>query len=264
MSEKKFKILVIGDSCLDSFVYGESKRLCPDIPAPVFTPIRRVTNSGMAGNVFTNLENMGAECFLVSNMSKNTKERYIDFKTNHTFLRVDKNDKSEPIDANKLAQIIQSMFDYDAVVISDYCKGFLSEEDIAAICKHHDNVFIDTKKAIGDFCKKAKCIKINTPEFESMKDKINLEDWTYKLIVTQGDKGCLLYTKEGFNHFPVDKVQVSDLSGAGDTFLSGLVIKYLETQDLQASIEHANHCSSKAVQERGISLSFSADHENKH
>ena len=66
MSEKKIKTLVIGDSCLDSFVYGKSTRLCPDTPVPVFTPIRRVTNSGMAGNVFVNLENMGAECFPVS------------------------------------------------------------------------------------------------------------------------------------------------------------------------------------------------------
>ena len=93
MSEKNFKVLVIGDSCLDAFIYGKAERLCPDVPVPVFTPIRRVTNSGMAGNVFSNLESMGAECFLVSNMEKNTKERYVDLKTNYTFLRVDKNDK---------------------------------------------------------------------------------------------------------------------------------------------------------------------------
>ena len=252
MSEKKFKTLVIGDSCLDSFVYGKSIRLCPDTPVPVFTPIRRITNSGMAGNVFVNLENMGAECFLVSNMEKNTKERYVDLKTNHTFLRVDKNDKSEPIDAYKLAQVIQSMSSYDAVVISDYGKGFLSEEDIAAICKHHENVFIDTKKTIGDFCQEAKCIKINTPEFEATKNKINLEKWTNKLIVTQGDRGCMLYTENGFNYFPVESVEVHDLSGAGDTFLAALVIKYLETKDLKASIEHANICASTVVQERGV------------
>ena len=252
MSERKPKVLVIGDSCLDAFIYGESYRLCPDIPVPVFTPIRRVTNSGMAGNVFTNLENMGAECFLVSNMEKNTKERYVDLKTNHTFLRVDKNDRSEPIDAHKLAQVIQSMSSYDAVVISDYGKGFLSEEDISVICKHHNNVFIDTKKAISNFCREAKCIKINTPEFEEIKNKINLEDWTNKPIGTQGDRGCMLYTENGFHYFPVDSVAIHDLSGAGDTFLAGLVVKYSETEDLQASIKHANVCASNAVQERGV------------
>jgi D-beta-D-heptose 7-phosphate kinase/D-beta-D-heptose 1-phosphate adenosyltransferase len=262
MPKKEIKILVVGDSCLDAFIYGRSDRLCPDMPVPVFSPIRRVTNSGMAGNVFSNLESMGAECFLVSNLEKNTKERYVDLKTNHTFLRVDKNDKAEPIDAYKLAQVIQGMSDYDAVVISDYGKGFLSKEDIAAICKHHDNVFIDTKKTIGDFCKEARCIKINTPEFEAIKNKIDLKDWTNKLIVTQGDRGCMLCTEAGFDYFPVNRVDVHDLSGAGDTFLAGLVIKFIETKDLRSSIEYANVCASNVVQERGVFVYEDKDKEN--
>ena len=252
MSEKNFKILVVGDSCLDAFIYGKSERLCPDTPVPVFTPIRRVTNSGMAGNVFANLENMGAECFLVSNMEKNTKERYVDLKTNHTFLRVDKNDKSEPLNTTMLSQIIDNMAHYDAVVISDYGKGFLSEEDIGAICHHHDNVFIDTKKVIGDFCKKAKCIKINSPEFENIKGKIDLTDWVDKLIVTKGSQGCMFQKENGFTYYPTESVDVHDLSGAGDTFLAGLVIKYLETRDMDDSIRHGNLCATKAVQERGV------------
>ena len=41
-------ILVIGESCLDVFMYGECKRLCPEAPVPVFNPTHKVENGGMA------------------------------------------------------------------------------------------------------------------------------------------------------------------------------------------------------------------------
>ena len=34
------KILVIGDSCTDIFIYGECNRICPEAPVPVFNPIK--------------------------------------------------------------------------------------------------------------------------------------------------------------------------------------------------------------------------------
>ena len=62
----------------------------------------------------------------------------------------------------------------------------------------------------------------------------------------------MLYTENGFHYFPVESVDVHDLSGAGDTFLAGLVMKYLDTSNTNEAIEHANKCSAKAVQERGV------------
>ena len=49
------KVLVIGDSCTDKFVYGECNRICPEAPVPVFNPIEQKSNGGMAKNVFNNL-----------------------------------------------------------------------------------------------------------------------------------------------------------------------------------------------------------------
>ncbi len=45
------KILVIGDSCTDVFIYGYTRRLCPEGPVPILEPSRTITNQGMAGNV---------------------------------------------------------------------------------------------------------------------------------------------------------------------------------------------------------------------
>jgi len=48
---------------------------------------------------------------------------------------------------------------FSLVIISDYDKGFLEETDIKFICDNHDNVFIDTKKVIGDYCKNCRFLK---------------------------------------------------------------------------------------------------------
>ena len=52
------KILIIGDSCTDKFIYGECKRICPEAPVPVFSPINSTKNDGMAKNVFNNLRSL--------------------------------------------------------------------------------------------------------------------------------------------------------------------------------------------------------------
>ena len=49
------KVLLIGDSCIDKYVYGEVKRLNPEAPVPILEPKREESSKGMAWNVFDNL-----------------------------------------------------------------------------------------------------------------------------------------------------------------------------------------------------------------
>ena len=243
------RVLVIGDSCEDRFTYGTSDRLCPDIPAPVFMPKKDVVNSGMAGNVYENLRGFGLKCDLITNTEKVIKQRFIDEKTKHTFLRFDTNDKVKRVtfDPTKIANK-----NYEAIVIADYGKGFLHEQDITLLCSINDYVFLDTKKVLGNFCRSAKFIKINSPEFEEIKNKIDLKIWEDKLIVTLGDRGCMYYKSNGFNYFTTESVDVFDLTGAGDTFQAGLVSCYIETNNIDESIKFANDCAAKAVQKKGV------------
>ena len=55
------KILVIGDSCKDVFIYGKVNRLCPEAPVPVFIPQRKTETGGMAANVYENIESLEVE-----------------------------------------------------------------------------------------------------------------------------------------------------------------------------------------------------------
>ena len=44
------KILVIGDSCVDSYAYCKSTRLAPDKPVPAVTPVISPSASGLPIN----------------------------------------------------------------------------------------------------------------------------------------------------------------------------------------------------------------------
>ena len=240
------KILVIGDSCTDVFIYGHSSRLCPEAPVPIFEPSRTVTNDGMAGNVKANLESLGASVNLITNKEQITKTRYVDVKSNQMFLRVDSIDRVKPaFDINRVD------WDVDAVIVSDYDKGFLTENDIHEISKRHSLTFIDTKKPINlqTFSDYA-YIKMNEWEWELCeKAGAKYEEWADKLIITMSEKGCLYKDIV----FPVNNdIEFIDLSGAGDKFMASLVYKYVNTESITDAIKFANECATKVVQKKGV------------
>lgn len=238
-------VLVIGESCRDIFVYCDALRLCPDVPVPVLNIQDQIENPGMAKNVQRNIQSLIKECDIVTNTNwyNITKTRYVHMNSNHMFFRVDSPHNILRIDVDKID------YDYDIIVISDYDKGFLHEEDIEKICSRHQNVFIDTKKILGNWVKSAKYIKINAYEYERSKSFIE-QNPSLKIIHTMGSEGCEYDGKK----YSVDKVEVKDVSGAGDSFLSGLVVKYFQTQNIVEGIKFANKCASTVVKQRGVTV----------
>jgi D-beta-D-heptose 7-phosphate kinase/D-beta-D-heptose 1-phosphate adenosyltransferase len=240
------KILVIGDSCKDIHVYGKCNRLCPDAPVPVFVPVCEKQNLGMAGNVYQNIVSLNTPAVLKTNNIIIEKKRYVDETTNHMFLRIDSGEEK----IKRINDITKDFIsEFDLIVISDYNKGFLLEKDIQFICENHPLVFIDTKKLIGDYCKDCTYIKINKTEFELSKDFIQNSEWAEeKTIITLGSKGCRL----GNKIYPVNKVEIKDLCGAGDTFMAALCVNFLKNKDIDIAIEFANACATKVVQLKGV------------
>jgi len=249
---KNYKILVIGDDGIDKFVYGASTRLAPEAPVPVLNPLTFTTNRGMAGNVVENLDALGLDTYFISNSETILKTRYVDDRSGQILLRVDENDRVKRVDENILKLITNNRCEdltIDAIIISDYNKGFLEEEDIQFICENNKNVFIDTKKILGKWCTNASFIKINHVEYlhtEYTIHELGIED---KLIITLSSKGCQHKGKI----YPVEKVQIRDVSGAGDTFLSGLVAEYVLTNDIEKAIPFAQQCATVVVQKPGVS-----------
>lgn len=238
------KILVIGDSCKDIFIYGDIVRIAPEAPVPVIKPILRKENPGMASNVVANLEALGAEVDLITNEEEISKVRYVDKRYNQMVLRVDKNDKCKRYNG------VYETVDYDALVISDYNKGFLTEDDIAAFAERAEcPVFLDTKKFLGDWCKNIDFIKINSSEHEKNFEQLPKYPYLYnKLIVTKGKQGCEYKNKM----YSTKEVPVRDVSGAGDTFIAGLVFSYIKCNNIDNAIDFAQDCTTIVVQKSGV------------
>jgi bifunctional ADP-heptose synthase (sugar kinase/adenylyltransferase) len=242
------KILVIGDSCKDIFRYGRVDRLAPEAPIPIIVPGKEMSNPGMAGNVVANLKVLGVEIDFKTNQTEIKKIRYVCSKYNHLLLRVDENDKCENINPHTLDTI--NWEKYDAVVISDYCKGFLTEEDIKHISLKHPLTFLDTKKLLGEWAHGISFIKINFHEFKRNKEILNKDSiLKNKTIITRGKYGCDYQEK----NYPTQEVPVKDVSGAGDTFLAGLVVKYIETKNMELAIDFAQYCTTIVIQKTGVS-----------
>ena len=117
--QEQFKVLLIGESCKDIYHYGVCDRLCAEAPVPVFDYRAEEVRPGMAANVRENLLAYGLDVdFLTNDSDQLIKRRFVDTKSNQLLLREDLGHQVDPVE-------IPDCKKYDAVVISDYCKGVL-------------------------------------------------------------------------------------------------------------------------------------------
>ena len=261
---KSLKVLVIGDECRDVFVTGKVTRLSPEAPIPVLNPTEVKENPGMAGNVNANLKAMGYDPILISNMqpihdrsadyetTEIVKTRYVDDQTGYILLRVDENDSVDKTYTEELLnKKLQSPLDsFDLVIVADYNKGFLTEELMQYIFENSRCSFLDTKREIGEWAESVTYIKINAKEFNSYNHKAFLEsrDMLQKVVITEGGGGCRINGEWRY----VNKVNVKDVSGAGDTFMAALATSFATNGDIFKSMEEANSAARTVVQQRGV------------
>jgi D-beta-D-heptose 7-phosphate kinase/D-beta-D-heptose 1-phosphate adenosyltransferase len=232
---KKFKILLIGDNCVDVYQYGTIDRLSPEAPVPIFVPTHKEERDGMAGNVYKNLLALGCEVQLVCG-HPSKKTRLVDTRSHQQIARIDEDTKSIPI-------VNLDPTGYDAIVVSDYNKGVVSYEIIEKMIESKIPVFVDTKKTDLDRMQGA-WVKINELEYSKIKSDCS------GLIVTRGSRGAEIIYHDFW--CPAPKVEVVDVTGAGDTFLAALAYRWLVTNDIKDAVQFANKAASITVQHFGV------------
>lgn len=237
-----FNVLLIGDSCIDRYFIGTCDRLSPEAPVPIMKIVEDYSTLGMAANVHRNLKGFGIDADFITNSEEITKTRFIDERSGQHLLRVDKEPQITPWSG----RVVLPYSTYDAVVVSDYNKGFLTYEHIETIRREFSGpIFIDTKKT--DLARFECCfIKINSLEYSQAKSFP--EGVPSGLIVTMGKSGA----RYNETVYPAPSVEVVDVCGAGDTFLAALVYEYLNTKDIESAIKFANKASSITVTHRGV------------
>lgn len=252
---KQLKILLIGDSCTDIYNYGTCERISPEAPVPILKTTKVVSKPGMAKNVMENLMGFGHEVKLITNWEEIKKERFVDQKTMQHLLRVDSGEdkKVEPFGLSHIFEFDMKNkdFDYDCIVISDYDKGFISDSYCLEMLEHFFGrkktmVFVDSKKTDLS-CYEDCIIKVNELEYS----KITKGPISSQMIVTLGSRGAKWMEDPDKIYKPKEQVDVFDVCGAGDTFMSALVTAYMSTFSMPESIEFANKCAGISVKNFG-------------
>jgi D-beta-D-heptose 7-phosphate kinase/D-beta-D-heptose 1-phosphate adenosyltransferase len=233
--QKKFNILLVGDSCTDVYQYGTVDRISPEAPVPIFSFLYQDDKPGMALNVQSNLEQLGCNVHIMT-QTPSKKTRLIDRKTSQQMLRIDTDSISKtPF------MFEEPIVGYDAVVVSDYKKGCVSYKTINSIQRYFDGpIYVDTKKTnLGniDGC----FVKINSQE------RNRVVSLCTELIVTMGKDGA----QYNGDTYPANHVEVNDVCGAGDTFMAALVYFHLHTGNIKTAIHYANKAGSITVQHLG-------------
>ena len=129
------------------------------------------------------------------------------------------------------------------VFVDLYNKGFITEEVISVIRNRFSGpIYMDTKKTnLNKF--KDIYIKINQRELYESTSMPERD----KLIVTYGARGC------GYmdNMYSGKVIEVVDVCGAGDVFLAAMVVKHLETGDMNIALPFANDKAALSCQSLG-------------
>ncbi len=269
---KKFRdahLLIMGDLMIDEYIWGRVERISPEAPVQVLEVREENLTPGGAGNVVKNILSLGGKVDVLGVVGDDKEGIWLKEKlrelgagiegiiavegrptTRKTrimagtqqILRIDRETRDEIGSSlvEKFISFLKSDLEkYDAVLISDYAKGFLSKKllslSIPLIKEKGIPVLVDPKGK--DFKKYTGATMITPNQKEAaiaVSGKVSDENNVGKLgalllkeldldaiIITQGKDGLTLFKKNGAReYFPTVCREVFDVSGAGDTVLA--------------------------------------------
>jgi len=252
------KVLVLGDVIIDKYIYGTSERLSPEAPVPIVKYQKEVWTIGGAGLVYENLKSLSIDVTLFkTEQPSSIKTRVI--CDGHYVTRIDDDkhaDSAAVLDAVQATDFTK----YDYVILSDYNKGVLDEsldiiEHLNAFgCK----VIVDPKEHANHY-KGAWLVKPNNSEFT----KFGFNNWQGNIITTNAGGNVVASIEDEVYNVPVEDVEVSDVTGAGDCFLAAFVYGLTKQYNYKRCIELAVKGSREAVKHVGTHTLTVSDLEER-
>ena len=263
----KVAVLVIGDVMLDRYWWGTVGRISPEAPVPIVDLDRTSLVAGGAANVAANIAGLGsipilfgvhgddaeaemlpavlAEAGVDGSWLMKVGGRKTAIKTrivahSQHVVRIDQESK-EDIDREAslkiLARMRETLPGVDAIVLSDYAKGFLTDELTAGIIalgvERKIPVIVDPK---GRDFGKYRGADVITPNKKEAAEAAQIEDSRDSvqysgpalmealrpkaLLITEGENGMTLFEPAGQTHLDPVAQDVYDVTGAGDTVIA--------------------------------------------
>lgn len=304
------RIMIIGDLMLDHYIFGDASRLSPEAPVPVVFVEQDRWTAGGAANVALNLKTFGVltevvgvigkdgagerlldmlsaanilydECYRAANVQTITKTRVI--VRNQQLCRIDReqNAAAYAIDPDCfLTHMEGALKNTDAVIISDYAKGTLTQRIVDATFKlarqHSCFIAVDPKPKRALKFPAPDLLTPNTAEalalaglelehgqtidWAAVCKKIYLRHQPKNIVITMGSGGMLI-AKDGqvVRQIPTFAQEVFDVSGAGDTVISALTIALLAGENLADAANFANRAAGIVVGKRGTAIATPAE-----
>jgi D-beta-D-heptose 7-phosphate kinase/D-beta-D-heptose 1-phosphate adenosyltransferase len=290
------RVLVIGDLMLDRYIWGDATRFSPEAPVPVIDIHRESWTAGGAGNVALNIASLGARCTVAGcigddeagkRLTTALADKHIDLiavpGAKQTIMKTRvmvqhqqlcRLDRESPPDAYRMTAaqaeklLTKAIKDCDAVALSDYAKGVLTDELVA--------LTVGQARAAGKFIaldpkpkrqlafhgldlitpNKGESLQLaglelppHTP-FPAAEVCARLHERyaTKHLVVTLGGDGMLLSSAgKILTTIPTAAREVYDVSGAGDTALAALVLALAAGAKLETAAHFANAAAGVVV-----------------
>lgn len=284
---KNLNILVVGDVMLDRYVTGDVCRISPEAPVPVLRVEEERSIPGGAANVALNLASLGAsveaagwfgndpkgdelvEILAQKNISIDSEFRFLSAPTisktritasNQQICRVDREANSEAYkpDLNRIGSVLTEKAESaDAVIISDYGKGFVTNEMLALFRQSARFMSVDPKPsrlldysspdiltpnrfealALAEFSRETKDPFPKTEVVEKIFERFSPK----MLAITLGSGGMLLAEAGKIRSLiPTAAREVFDVSGAGDTVIASLTLGLVSGETFENSAQLAN------------------------
>jgi D-beta-D-heptose 7-phosphate kinase/D-beta-D-heptose 1-phosphate adenosyltransferase len=284
---KSLRVLVIGDVMLDRYIIGEVSRISPEAPVPVLAVREERSVAGGAANVALNLRSLGANVEAIGWFGQDERgdelveilgnqEIQVDqsFRfpsvptiskarvtaSNQQICRVDREssiDQYHP-DLSIVGDLIsEKASQTDAVIVSDYGKGFVTNQLLALVRAHASFLAVDPKPSrLLDYSKpdlltpnRLEALELAGLSRET-RDPFPQEEVVTQifnkfspslLAVTLGGEGMLL-AKQGKVEctIPTAAREVFDVSGAGDTVIASLSMALVAGQSFEQAAGFAN------------------------
>ena len=311
---KSPKLLVIGDLMIDHYLWGSCDRTSPEAPVPVVTIDNENILLGGAGNVVNNLKALGAEVGIISvigdcinsNELKNLLKK-IDIDTQYLITQKDRitskksriiasqqqvvrydRESTHNISPKSQNTIIETfnkiIMNYDAVLLSDYGKGILTNELTISLIKNANKngkkVLVDPKGLDYSKYKGAYLLTPNKKEASEatriiINDDESLNEAIVQLkieceldvsLITLSEHGIAIYDHDLRIHPTVTR-EVFDVTGAGDTILASLGFALACELDIDIAVQFANLAAGVVVRKVGnatTTLNEIIDYESSH
>jgi D-glycero-beta-D-manno-heptose-7-phosphate kinase len=296
----RVRVLVIGDVMLDHYMWGDATRISPEAPVPVVEIARDSFTAGGAANVALNIAALGAKCTVAGlfapdeagdRLTRILRDKRIAtistpgagatiVKTrvlvqHQQLCRLDRESppstyQIDPAQVEKL--FAQAIREHDAIILSDYAKGILSDELVGIVTK--------LARAAGKFVAldpkpKRKLhfrdLDLMTPNRREALQLAGIEPephapfpaeevcarlheiyGTRHLVITLSEDGLLLSARGKVTKtIPTAAREVFDVSGAGDTALASLAIALTAGAKLETAAHFANAASGVVVGKLG-------------